>query len=349
MPRATSLVYFIKKKLKVKLNVHNKIQKLLLNRFIVDYKDSFSKWPEIIKKNLKKNFKVKKSDIFNQFYSKDLLQLVNECAKRFNENKNEYRHLFLPWFLPKEYKLQSNDEGDVFRQKVRENKIVFKFATPKLKLFSVLQKKFDLLLRKKGVQIILNSSVKFKKKNLLFENHKHMNNQKFDNIFFCAPLAFILKTLNPNHMKQLTRYKRYLLNVLLKVEKKIGFTEMICLNKKLRGLNRVSVVKKNNLKNISILQLEIISEESNLKPIHKKKIKEELQKIFKLKKKPIFMGYKTSRLMFFPNKAWNTKSVKIIKTWKNKFKNKINLRYSFGPINMAKAWIYSIEDAKLND
>ena len=349
IPRATDFVNFLIKKLKIKLHINDKIQKMLLDRFIVDYKDNYNQWPESIRVNLKKNFLIKKKDRFNKFYTSGLLKLIDNCATRFNKDKNQYRHLFLPWFLPSEYKLQSKDEGDMFRQKVRENRIMFKYAVPKTKLFSALQKKFDQFLRKKGVKIILESSVKFKKKSLFFEDNVDLNNQKFDHVFFCAPLAFILKTLNPNHLKRIISYKRYLLNVLIKVNKKINFTEMICLNKKLQGLNRISVVKKSNLKNNSILQLEIIQKEDNLKVIDQKNIKNEIQKIFQLKKKPNLLGYKTSRVMFFPNKAWNLKSIKIIKDWKKNFETKINLRYSFGPINMAKAWIYSEEDSKLND
>ena len=124
---------------------------------------------------------------------------------------------------------------------------------------------------------------------------------------------------------------------------------MICLNKKLQGLNRISVVKKCNLKKNSILQLEIVQKEDKFEIIDQKNIKNEIQKIFQLKKKPNLLGYKTSRDMFFKNKAWNLQSIKIIKDWKKNFETKINLRYSFGPINMAKAWLYSVEDYKLND
>jgi len=349
IPRATDFVNFLIKKLKIKLDINDKIQKILLDRFIVDYKSKYSQWPESIRVNLKKNFLIKKKDKFNKFYMRGLLKLINNCSIRFNKDKNQYRHLFLPWFLPKEYKLQSKDEGDVFRQKVRENRVLFKYAVPKSKLFSVFQKKFNQFLRKKGVKIILDSSVKFKKRGLLFENNVNLNNKKFDHIFFCAPLAFILKTLNPNHLKKLINYKRYLLNVLIRVDKKIDFTEMICLNKKLQGLNRISVVKKCNLKKNSILQLEIVQKEDKFEIIDQKNIKNEIQKIFQLKKKPNLLGYKTSRVMFFPNKAWNLQSIKIIKDWKKNFETKINLRYSFGPINMAKAWLYSVEDYKLND
>ena len=122
---------------------------------------------------------------------------------------------------------------------------------------------------------------------------------------------------------------------------------MICLNENLKWLNRISLVKKNNFDNSSILQLEIIQNKETLNSKDLKNIIIEIQKIFYLKKKPIFLGYKNSRSMFFPDKKWNNKSVKIIENWKRNFKSKIHFRYSFGPINMAKAWKYSIKDANI--
>ena len=350
IPRASSLVDFLKNKLKLKLSVNEKIQKLLIGRSIIDFKDGYSKWPKKLQKDLKKKFIIKKKDKLKNFYSNKLLKLVNACSSRFNNKSNEYSHLFIPWFLPKEYRILSKDEGDVFRQKARDNKILFKYAVPNNRLFSSLQKKFYYFLKSKGVKISLNTSFEFDKKNFKLRNNSNdlnIKNKNINKIFFCAPLAFLLKSIDIDHLKKLKKHKRNLINVLLEIDNNEKFTEMICLNHNLKSLNRISLLKKNTFDKKSILQLEIIQNKETLNSIDIKKIKNEIEKIFNLKNKPIFLGYKNSRSMFFPDQKWNLKSTKIIENWKNNFKTKIHMRYSFGPINMAKAWMYSIKDAKI--
>ena len=345
IPRALKLLNFLKDNLKLKFETYNKIHKILINRNIIDFKDGYSEWPKTIQNDLKNNYLIHTKDKISKFYSKNMLKLVSFCSKRYNKNINEYKHLIMPWFLPKEYKIISNDEGDIFRQKVRDKKIDFKYAIPKKKLFKVFQKSFLVFLKKKGVKIKLNTSINFDKKNFtVIENRKKIFCEKnfFNRIYFCAPLAFLLRSINYKHFLGLNKYKRYFINALFRVEKKMDFTEMICLNKKFKSLSRISILK--NKKNI--LQIELIRDQEKFDFKENEKLKLELKKIFKFKSDPILLGFKTSRLMFWPSKKWNTKAVDIIKGWKKNFNSKINIRYSFGPINMAKAWIYSIEDSK---
>ena len=350
IPRAINFHKFLKEKLKVKLLTKNKIFKILINNQIIDYTSGLKEWPQNLIKDLKKKFTIKSKNKLGDFYKLKLLKLVNICSKRFNDLPNEYKHLIIPWFLPKDYKLQSSDEGDIFRQKIRIKKIKYMYSYPKKNLFQILQKKFNFFLKKKGVKIILNTNVVLNKKNILIikkNKVSKLNNYNFDKIFFCAPTALILKSINSVCFKKLLDHKRYLQNVLLKVDKNVNFTEIICINKKLPNLNRISVVKNNSITNKSILQLEIINVKEKITSNEMKSIQSEIQNIFHLRKKPNFLGYKTSRIMFFPPKSWKNEATEIIKNWKKKFKLNFYMRYNFGPINMAKAWNYSVEDSNI--
>ena len=100
-------------------------------------------------------------------------------------------------------------QGTIFHKRTKPFKNFFSYSYP-------------------AIMLNLEKCNTFKKKSLFFEDNVDLNNQKFDHVFFCAPLAFILKKLNPNHLKRIISYKRYLLNVLIKVNKKINFTEIIC-------------------------------------------------------------------------------------------------------------------------
>jgi len=350
IPRARSLNKFLKEKLKVKINTKDKIFKILINNQIIDYKSGLKEWPQDLIKDLKKKFTITRKNNLEDFYNSRLLKLVNICSKRYNDKSNEYKHLFIPWFLPKEYRLQSSDEGDIFRQKVRRGKIKYMYSQPKNILFQVLQKKFSYFLNNSGVKIICNTNVILNKKNIIIKKKNvlsELNNYKFDKVFFCAPAALILKSINSNCFNKLNIYKRFLQNVILTVDKNINFTEMICINKKLPYLNRISVIKNNSITQKSTIQLEIINIKENITSNEMKLILSEVQNIFHLKKKPIFFGYKTSRIMFFPSKTWINEAMRIIKNWKKKSKLNFKMRYSFGPHNMAKAWKYSVEDSNI--
>ncbi len=110
IPRCDDFVKFLRKKLHLKLLVKNKIHKLLINRFIIDIKDSFSQWPKDLTKNLRKNFIIKKNDNLKKFYKKKNMELVKLCSKRFSKKLIDSKHRFIPWFLPREYKLQDMRE-----------------------------------------------------------------------------------------------------------------------------------------------------------------------------------------------------------------------------------------------
>ena len=350
IPRCDDFVKFLRKKLHLKLLVKNKIHKLLINRFIIDIKDSFSQWPKDLTKNLRKNFIIKKNDNLKKFYKKKNMELVKLCSKRFSKKLIDSKHMFIPWFLPREYKLQDmRDEGDRFRYKVRNEIIPFKCAVPKNKIFEILQKKFYSFLKKEKILINLNTQVKFDKKNIELTNDKKKtiySYKEFDKIFFCAPATFLLEYANPDHLKKLNRYRGYFTNCIVEIKKKINFSEMICLNRNLLNIDRISVVKSNN--NRTLLQLEIWHKDKKLKKHLKNKITNELKIIFKLREKPIYLGHKLSRVVFSPSINWKKNSTKYIKKWLASSKIKLNARYNLsGAINMAKSWNYAKEDSML--
>jgi len=349
IPRCNEFFNFIKKKLKIKMRVKNKTQKLLIYRSIIDFKDGINEWPKILTKDLKKNFIIRNFKIAN-FFTNDLKKLVNFCSKRYSNKFDDSSHFFIPWFLPKEYKINKiNDEGDLYREKVRNNKVKFQYAVPTKKIFQIFQKKFYHFLKKIGVTIYFNTQVKLEKNNFkIIKNNmsETLSYSKFDKIFYCTHSPFLLEYSNIKHLKKLNNYKKFMINLIIKIDKEVNFTEMICINKTLPNLNRISVINAN--KNKSILQLEIIQNENQISKKIINNFTKELKAIFKLKKTPQYYGHKMSRIVFFPTKIWKKKAAELIKDWKRKNSLKIFLRYDlFGAINMAKCWNYSKSDAKL--
>ena len=349
IPRCNDFLDFIKKKLKVKMVIKNKVQKLLINRSVIDFKDGINKWPKILSVNLKKNFDIKNFKVAS-YFKNDFKKLIKLCSKRYSNNFENCYQFFIPWFLPREYKISNiKDEGDLFREKVRNNKVLFKYGIPNEKVFQILQKKFFNFLKKIGVRILLNTQVRLEKNDIkILEGNqsKTLSYDYFDKIFYCTHSPFLLEYSNIKHLKKLNNYKRFMINLIIKVHTKVNFTEMICLNNSLPNLNRISVV--NSSKNYSSLQLEIIQSDMQISKEAIAKYIKEIKAVFKLKKTPQYYGHKMSRVVFYPSKNWKKKTTEFIKNWKKKNNLKIFLRYDlFGAINMAKCWNYSKIDSKL--
>ena len=137
-----------------------------------------------------------------------------------------------------------------------------------------------------------------------------------------------------------------MINLIIEVKTKINLTEMICVNKTIPNLNRISVISSN--KKRSFLQLEILQEKTKFSKKFIKKINNELKIVFNLKNNPKYYGHKISRTVFFPSIKWKSNAKKFIKIWQKKNKFKLNVRHDlFGAINMAKSWNYAKADANL--
>lgn len=350
IPRCNEFIHFLKNKLNLKLIVKDKIHKLLIFRSIIDFKDGISKWPKSITKNLKKNYIIKKNYNLKDFYKNKLYDLIKTCSKRFNKNFKDCNYYFIPWFLPKDYKMHNiKDEGDIFREKVRNKKVNFQYAVPREKIFQIFQTKFYNILKKRNVSIYLNTRVKLEK-NFLEISKKQISKSykydKFDKIFYCTHSPFLLEYANIKHLKKLYLYKKYMINLIIEVKTKINLTEMICVNKTIPNLNRISVISSNKKK--SFLQLEILQEKTKLSKKFIKKINNELKIVFNLKNNPKYYGHKISRTVFFPSTKWKSNAKKFIKKWQKNNKFKLNVRHDlFGAINMAKSWNYAKTDAGL--
>ena len=97
-------------------------------------------------------------------------------SKKYFGNVNDSAKQFLPWFLPSDIAHKSNDEGDNFRSKMRNNIIKGKFALPKNNLFNVIKKKFYIYLKSRKVKIVLNAEAVFKKNNIeIYKKNKKIN------------------------------------------------------------------------------------------------------------------------------------------------------------------------------
>ncbi len=349
-PRAKSLIKFLKKDLKFSLIKSTNKRLLCIENHLIDYTHSKSKWPL----NLKKNFKFKKKIIIdkkdiNKYVSKKYLLFLKKIGKRYSNNFEEINHHFIPWFFPSNLKLKSNDEGDDFRNKVRDKKLTPYFYFPKSGIFEDLQKYFKDYLTREGVKIYFNSTIHFSNNNyfVLIKDKKNKTFKKVDHTFFTASTPLLLKSFENKITSNLLKEKKYLVNKIISVNSdlKINFSEIIFANSYLPNLLRVSSTPNvTSNKRTKYLQIEMLFK-NNKTNIYDKELIEILSKILKIQSSCIKIeDSKITRTLFFPKKSDKNKAVKYLNEKLKHFEN-FSHRNIFGPPNMSKAWINSYIDA----
>jgi len=349
-PRSKKLISFLDKRIKFKLNKFAVQKKIIIEKFIVDYLDRFEEFPKKLKQIYKeKNLKFYKNQNYNFFFSRSFKKNLLINAKRYSSEAKVSEGFFLPYFLPSDTKHISKDEGDTFRNKIRNNKIKSFCYLPKNGIFFSLKNKFSKVLKKQKIKILKNSKIIIDK-NLyikIINKNSEISLPKETKIFFCMSSVFFLKYEGHNLLRKLSKNKRDFYNVLIKIKKedeKNTFTESLVLNKKIFYVNRIT--KNHFIKDskFNFYQIELlINKITNTEKI-KKDLQSELSKI--LKCKIHFVGLKLSRITFHPSKNWFINAKSIVKKIIKKLPYNISIRYSFYPVNMNKAWIWANEDVK---
>tara|TARA_A100001015_G_scaffold15960_1_gene18700 strand:+ start:4837 stop:6129 length:1293 start_codon:yes stop_codon:yes gene_type:complete len=349
-PRAKSLIKFLKNDLKFNLIKSYNKRLLCIENHLIDYTYSKFKWPSKLKKNFyfKNKITIEKKDI-EKFISKDYLQFLKKIGKRYSNNFEEINHHFIPWFFPSNLKVKSNDEGDDFRNKVRDNKLTPYFFFPKSGVFEDLQKYFKNYLIRLGVKIHFNSSIHFNDNDYyVLKNGKiDKSFKKVEHTFFTASTPLLLKNFESKITSDLLKEKKYLVNKIVRVNCQLDkkFSEIIFANSFLPNLLRASITPNiASNKNSKYLQIEMLFKDDKI-DIYDKKLIEILSKILNIKTTSIKIeDSKITRTLFFPKNFHKKKAIKYLDLRLKNFKN-FSHRNIFGPPNMSKAWINSYIDA----
>jgi hypothetical protein len=358
IPRASKLVDFLKSKMQIKFNLKLQKKYIILNDRIL--REGYDINLLNIKQYCYFNKKKFHSDTYNDFYvvfKNKFKKLLKLCSTRYSNNINNVNHLFIPWFLPKQFVYKGIDEGDKFRSKVRSNKINSFYAFPKKYIFSSLKSSIKKKMLDEKIVIRTKSKVIFYKDNFYIGSIEKKNLISNKIIFICSSPLFILKN-SKMLMDKLIRNPRFFVNLIVDVFFQVSyFSEILCLSIHFPELSRISILKKS--KKNTILHLEIFLKDQKLcnKEFFNQRIKNLLDNInyqedIKNKKFKI-LGFHISRKVYFPppallNKVDNYISKKIKKS---KF-NKILGKSSVLPMNMSKSWIYSensLRQFKLNN
>ena len=353
--RCYDLYNFLKNKIKIRFRIHKTSRFLMINKYLISENKKINDYPLALKKNfLKKFINTSNINILYKSLSKNFQQLIKKTSKRYSNNLSDNLKHFIPWFLPKEYYLKSNDEGDIFRNHIRKNNKTVFLATPINGLFDSLSKSFrNQFMTIKNVKLMLKTKVFIEGQNIIFKKNDKVINLNFDYTFICTSSMILINSKKNKNYKKILTNPKYFVCTVISVESlpKINFSEIICLNKDFIELARISNIIKKNNKYFFLIELIFKNVDNLNKKINKIKLQKILMPIFKDQAKSLkIINYTTTRKMFFPKKSniknSTTEVQKLIKKISTK-KNKVFCNINFGPINMAKAWIASDNNLKV--
>lgn len=352
LPRAQELFDFFKNQINIPIIKKKNLRKLLIENEIIDYNSSLEEYPQ----NLKKYFHHQPSEIMDNFedffkcITDDYKKILKKISLRYSKDIKDTYHFLIPWFFPSDYVIKSTDEGYLFRNLVRSNKIIPEFGFPATALFKDVQNPFLKKLQSIDVRINFDTKVEANNSGISFLRNNvsgnRINLSKNDIVFFCNSPAIILNNISKHIVKSLTINKKKLINVIIELKDlgcKLDFTEILCADTKFFNLSRISKVISENKKTENIkLQLEIFCEPNySINELNKKVENYFTNFSYKINCKFIgILGAEATKIVFFPDKETLLIADNKVKSWSQAFPL-FRLQESFGPINMAKTWIYS--------
>ena len=361
MPRAEKTYQQIIELLEKDIFIKKENLKLIsINGFTTQLGSSLTEWPnyastglsDLLNFNNKFSLNNVEEKLKNEINNYEVGKTILKCLKRYSNTLNETWTEFYPWFFPKEFiKNIDEDEGSKFRFKIIEGSIEPYYVEPKDNLFFGLKNKIEENLQKNNVKIIKN--IKLKEKQIIRD--------KQNNVYtiWASSSAHILNNDSEIGFKELITASRYLLIAIFSIEidslikwkntYQYFPSEILFLNKEIPSLSRASfpntIDKRNPTKNF--IYLEYYSESKILSKNVIKKSCNCLTNIFK--KNISYEGSTLGRKIYYLNHNNLNRLEKVV--LKKAERLDLNIPYVYwGPINMAKCGIEAEKSAiKINE
>ena len=365
LPRASGLFDFLSKELEIDIAKSKNFRGLFIKNYLVPFEAKTQKWPE----ELQASFRVSAPYYFNhqtdlnEIIAEPLMSVLKKISTRYSNDMNDVKGLLVPWFLPADFIIKTEDEGDIFRNSVRSGDITAFYAYPPSGLFEELQEKMRIKLQETGVEILFNTKVFFEPSGSI--KYQKLNSDEplvlpvAESIFFCASPALILKDINVSLFQTLIHNKRVLYNAIVEFEKDkndslFDYSEILCAIDTAVNISRLSFpkIKSDTDENKRYVQVELFASPEDNIDMMKETLIEHINKMFDLKETGLAkcIDFKKTRDVFFPPSDINKQGLGALYDWINThFGNKFKWRPVFAPINMSKTWLWAQENAgKIN-
>lgn len=353
LPRAQMLFDILNKEVKIVTEIGFNNKAIFVKGNLIPYTNSFKTWPEAIKGYFNIIPPVNLNEVsISDLLSKDFLKYLETIATRYSKNFEDVKGLLIPWFLPADCVINSNDEGDVFRNKVRSGSVNSKYGSPRGGLFSALQKPMHNYMQELGINIQFGIKIQFEKDGFKFYNVDDDTEKMYEDIdesFYCASAVPIIKAIDSELFKELIKTKRFLYNAVFEYNPSElvlnnEFSEILCADENAPYISRISFPDKKNL-----IQVECFVRTDEDISLIKKEIKTRIHNILKidLNKKLKLLGMEQTRVVYFPNQSKKSLAADTLNSWVKSSKINLHFRPFFGPVNMAKTAIWANENIQL--
>jgi hypothetical protein len=355
LPRSIELYNFFNDVLGVSFYKSFNNRGLSIQGEIISFLSKKEEWPFEFQKFIiaNSNDVILKDYDISSIVSQEFESLVRFVSKRYTENFEDVKGLFIPWFLPADLNFKSNDEGDVFRNNVRSGIIDSFYGFPETELFEDVQNNFLKTLTAMNVDVIFNEKLTFDFDKIIYEN-ENLKNDLPEKVFFCASPAIIIKDLHKELMVDLLRNKRYLFNVLFNIKSddfqlNTILSEIIALDRIVPQIGRISFPKIANSPKNTFVQVELFIGSETIDEHFKSFLTENMKRILKLSQDDQLqlIDIKCTRSIFFPTAEQRNHAFEKMNETLATYKTKLHVRNNFGPINMAKTWLYAKENINL--
>jgi hypothetical protein len=275
MPRSAELVKFLldlSDNIKF-ISIKNE-KKILINRTVASFTDSFPAWPSSITDLMPTLDHVQRLGWIEALRHSPIYKLVQACSIRYGDNPDEFLGRFYPWFFPVEYNFLAGDEGNDFQNKVRKKLIINKYyLQPIGKLFESMIEPLQISLKASGINLALDSHFS------LSDSHHVTNSRSKQITFWTSSTANLYKQLENKTLK--IKNKRYLHNVLFRVgAPEYEFSEILIMDEEVPYASRLSLYSIKPDQNFLIVQLEYISEKDYIGEKDLRKVLKLLSDVF---------------------------------------------------------------------
>jgi hypothetical protein len=320
---------------------------LLINRDLIDENAPINEWPLFVRNSVRHTVEHYRSlsdcelDIDDQY-----LDLLRESSWRY-EPWSIYKSQAIPWFLPHNITIESNDEGDRFRTLVRQKINNEYILQPCSGFFSDLIPLCKDYLLSLNVHLLMNFTADLTSMELLHRSVNHaLSDQSQDleisSVVFCAASESILSQIKIDQLRALNKSKSYRLIAVVLAHDLIippDVTQVLVNSSVAPDLARISFCPPQRIKPKSdafYLALEFLTPPSS--SWTEDDLFHQAREIFKpLASRIDWLGCKELGVRYVPTQDWIAQSNQLVQEHcSSNLKGLIHIPH-FGPINMAKA------------
>lgn len=338
-PRDSGLAEFIQGTLGVPMTTRRQSRGLGIEGHIIAASAPARDWPEPLRDIVPHEPVSLDSLEDTSWISCNYQQLLSQVGQRYG-GFDSGKHLLIPWFFPPNVSLRTDDEGDLFRDRVRTGEVTAFSVQPVNVLFAPVAAAIRNRLSESGVETTLNSRIGASPETLRAEIREAVGFSDFD-LLWCAPAAQLLGAVAPERFAPLvpTRRIRVLATIDVHSTGEIEpFTEVLFLDSEVIEIARMSPIDS-GLNSFSRGLVEMSFSPSDWSDASEESLATAVEEFgTRYRINASLRGFREVGETYSPPQGWDTISRRMLEEAMEGVEGLLGSLIYFAPFNMAKAW-----------